>query len=305
MKFSVLLDILIELLSKRRVTASYLAEKYKLSPRTVYRYVTILSESVPVHIKRGRSGGIHLSDSYKLPVGFLTAQEYDATIEALSEAYAHSPEPRFLEAKRKLSAQEKTDTRELALSGESGDILIDETSLDLPHSEAEKLRLIGACIRSLNVLEIKYAENDKTLSRKIEPHVLVLQNNAWHLYAFCHLKRDFVMLRLGYILSVVKTEETFRKRPFERSDIPLLKTEKTINVRLEISKSALDRVTDWIGAENIRMKNGKYIADIIFPDDETFVSKIFEFGTGIKVLTPPSLKIRVANLAAEVAKLYS
>ena len=172
MKFSILLDILIELLSKRRVTASYLAEKHSLSQRTVYRYIAILAETVPAQIKRGRGGGICLSDSYKLPLGFLTAEEYDAAIEALSEAYTRSPEDRFLEAKRKLSAQEKADLRELSLFGEAGDILVDENALDLPLSAAEKLRLVGACIRSLNILEIEYVENGEKTTRKIEPHTL-------------------------------------------------------------------------------------------------------------------------------------
>ena len=119
MKFSILLDILIELLSKRRVTASYLAEKHSLSQRTVYRYIAILAETVPAQIKRGRGGGICLSDSYKLPLGFLTAEEYDAAIEALSEAYTRSPEARFLDAKRKLSAQEKANEHSRKIAAKS------------------------------------------------------------------------------------------------------------------------------------------------------------------------------------------
>ena len=46
MKFVILLDIFFELLAKRKITASYLAQKYEVSVRTVYRYVDILSMTV-------------------------------------------------------------------------------------------------------------------------------------------------------------------------------------------------------------------------------------------------------------------
>ena len=147
MKFSVLLDIFIELLSKRMLTAKYLAEKYALSPRTVYRYVEVLSSAAPVQIKRGRCGGIYLSDCYTLPMDFFKAEEYDAMIEALSEAYAKTAEDRFLQAKRKLSAHKTEERRKRALIAETGDLFLDETALPLSSTMLEKLRLIGACMR--------------------------------------------------------------------------------------------------------------------------------------------------------------
>ena len=112
MKFYVLSDILFELLLKRKVTASYLAEKHEISVRTVYRYVDTLSMSVPVYVKRGRNGGIYISDSYKLPMGFLTESEYNSAIEALEIAYAQQPEERFLIVKEKLSSQKKLEKKE-------------------------------------------------------------------------------------------------------------------------------------------------------------------------------------------------
>ena len=88
MKFYYLLDILFELLAKRKVTASYLAEKHEISVRSVYRYVDLLSINVPIYVKRGRDGGICISDSYKLPVGFMTKEEYESAMEALDAMYS-------------------------------------------------------------------------------------------------------------------------------------------------------------------------------------------------------------------------
>ena len=109
MKFENILDMLFTLLKKRKVTAGYFAKKYGVSLRTVYRYVAALSPFVPLEISRGRNGGICLPDSFKLPMNFMTSEEYLAAIDALEIAYCHQPEERFLLAKEKLSAEYKPE----------------------------------------------------------------------------------------------------------------------------------------------------------------------------------------------------
>ena len=81
--------------------------------------------TVPVYVKQGRNGGICISDSYKLPMGFMTKDEYEAAMEALAAMYSQLPQERFLQAKRKLSAQTKAEIRDMALSGDVGSILVD------------------------------------------------------------------------------------------------------------------------------------------------------------------------------------
>ena len=112
MKFENVLDMLFELLKKRKLTASYFAKKYGVSLRTVQRYVAALQTVVPLEISRGRNGGICLPDRYKLPVNFMTNEEYLAAIDALEIAYCHQPEDRFLMAREKLSAEYKPDEEE-------------------------------------------------------------------------------------------------------------------------------------------------------------------------------------------------
>jgi predicted DNA-binding transcriptional regulator YafY len=57
MKFGTLLDVMMDILQKRKVTAVELAEKYETSTRTIYRYVDELSFSLPIYVKQGRNGG--------------------------------------------------------------------------------------------------------------------------------------------------------------------------------------------------------------------------------------------------------
>ena len=308
MKFSILLSILFDLLAKRKVTAVYLAEKHEISTRTVYRYIDLLSLSVPVYVKRGRNGGICISDSYKLPIGFMTVEEYESAIEALEVMYAQLPEDRFLDAKHKLSAQVKSDTRDLTLSGDLGNFLIDGGTWGDTHNFSEKMRLVQECLRDKLVLEIHYHSRTAEEShRKVEPHLLILKQGIWYVYAFCHTKRAFRLFHLGRILFASKTEETFTRRPFAREDIPLSYwlTEKTVNARFEISEGAFPDALDWLGVENLKLKDGRWYADVTLPDDIILLRKIVSLGPDFKVLEPEDLRQRVAQTAKEVAALYN
>ena len=304
MKFVILFD----LLAKRKLTAAYLAEKYEISSRTVYRYIDLLSMSVPIYIKRGRNGGIYISDNYKLPVGFMTKDEYEAAIEALTVIYSQLPEERFLDAKRKLSAQVKSETRELILSGDIGNILVDSGTWGDTRTFSDKLRLIEECIRDKYVLEIEYhSRTGEKTQRKMEPHVLVFKQNVWYVYAFCHKQRAFRLFRLGRIFSAIKADERFQKRPFKREDISLnywTTSENSIDAHFEIQSSAFADAQDWLGVENMRQNGNVWTAEVTLPNDETLVRKILSLGDGFKVLSPASLQERVKNAAKKISTLY-
>lgn len=307
MKYSTLIGILFDLLAKRRVTATYLAERYDISTRTVYRYVEILTEHLPVQVKRGRDGGVSVPDNYKLPVGFLSKAEYETATEALALAYSHDPDERFLAAKRKLTAQKKSEIRPFYMFGELGALLLNGEPFGDTHTQTEKLRLIEFCIERNLIMEMVYlSEKGERSAQKIEPHLLAFDREKLYVYAFCHLEREFRLLPVGRIVALNKTKGYFRRRPFKNEDVPLsLHTEEnTIDATFEVHKNALERVADWLGAETLRKIGNKYYAEATLPLTEPLVRRIVSFGTGIKVLAPDSLKMQVKDYITALAKLY-
>ncbi len=307
MKFAITLSILFELLSKRHVTATYLAEKYKISQRTVYRYVELLATAVPVFVKRGRSGGIYIPDNYKLPTGFFSALEYDAAIQALDIAYSQAPNEAFLSVKHKLMLQTKTEAPFLMLSGDVDTIMIDSGIWGDTKTFSEKLRLIEKGIRKKNLLEIEYVTNaNEKLRTRIEPHMLVYRQNVWHVYAFCHQLRGFRLFRLGHVVSVLNTQQRFAPRPFQREDIPMpcWRPQRTLNVHLEIAESAAAMSQEWLGIENMQYRNGKWYAEATLPDDEALPRKIMALGENVRVLAPEALRQRISKTAEKIGNLY-
>lgn len=309
MKFSILLDVMMDILQKRKVTAAELAEKYETSTRTIYRYVDELSFSLPVYIKRGRGGGICISDNYRLPVGFLTKEEYQAAIEALDATFAQLPEDRFMAAKKKLTTSRvHTTASSTLLGGENFTLLIDGGTWGDTQKFADKMRYISDCIHGCNTIEIEYRDRLGAAStRKIQPHLLILKQNVWYVYAYCLKQKDFRLFRLGRIFATFATGETFARKPFKKEDLPLnfwVDDSEPVEVRLQIDEAALGEVQDWLGVENVKQVGGKWIADVRLPGDDFLSKKIIGFGASVKVLSPQSLQEKIKAELIQISALY-
>ena len=85
MRNEVLFDIMLTILNRRIVTAKYLATKYNMSVRSIYRYIDILSMSIPIATKSGKNGGIYILNTFNLNNIFLT----DLETKELKSAISH------------------------------------------------------------------------------------------------------------------------------------------------------------------------------------------------------------------------
>jgi Predicted transcriptional regulator len=97
--------VLLELLRRDKVSAAYLAEKFEVSQRTVYRYVDVLSgNGIPVFCERGRNGGIRLADNCRLHSAYLTDDEKADIFSALNLLEAATPSEKIDHIRAKLNA---------------------------------------------------------------------------------------------------------------------------------------------------------------------------------------------------------
>ena len=207
MRISILLSIVFELLEKGKMTADYLSKKHEISHRTVYRYIETLAPFLPLHIKRGRGGGICLADNCRLPNGFMTKAEYTALYEALENAYAQTGEKRFLQVKRKFDEQSKREEFPSYIAAEVGEITVIPDKKD---PQFTLLQVLQECIREKLVAELLVV--GEKAPRKSEPVSLMLQQNEWKVLAFCYAERTFLTFPLSSLRGARKTEENFHPR---------------------------------------------------------------------------------------------
>ena len=307
MKYEIMIKILFELLSKRCVKASYLAEKFEVSVRSIHRYINGLEMAgVPIYTIRGNNGGFAIVDTYRLPSTFMTENEFNQTIDTLS-AINESIQNKTLEsAISKLQAVIKNEYSNLNLR--SGNLIIDAGHWGDTVGYKSKLTVIQKAIEQNKKLSIRYHDrNGDVTERVIEPHIILFKQGLWYVFAYCEMRKDFRFFKTGRIEHATITNDTFTRRDLTNYDLPLNFWESNVeaqDVVLEIEKKYLSDVEEWLGIENIKTENSKHIAQVKLPYDDGLVSKLMSFGSGIKVISPIELKEKIKNCAQEIINNY-
>lgn len=302
MKYQIMVKILMLLLARRKATAREIANRYDISIRSVYRYVEELAVAgIPVDVARGRYGGITIADTYRLPVGYFTKEEYSAAVNALTAMSSQVSDEAVLTALEKLQRQIKSENADRSVSGS---IIVDGGTWGDTKNFADKMSVCERAVEESLCLDIDYISRSGEHSRRIiDPHVLIFKQNVWYVYAFCHTKQDWRTFKIGRIKNARFTGKAFEKRRITREEIPLnfrYRAEELAEICLEIEKDKLPDVEEWLGIDNIEPRGNKFIAEVAVPDDEGLVSKILGFGGGVKVLAPEQLKQRVIEAAQKI-----
>ena len=307
MKFQIMLKILFRLLKARKASAAQMARDFGVSERSIYRYAEELSISgVPIDIIRGRNGGICLPDTFRLPANFFTREEFAAAVNALTALYEQLPDEAVKDALEKLLRQQKSDSRDLALSG---NILVDSGTWGDAYSFSDKLKLLEDATEGCSCLDLSYIDRGGKESRRtVEPHLLIYKQNIWYVYAWCRKRGDFRLFKVGRVRSARKTGEIFPRREIDRANLPLkfnFENAPLAEVRFSVQKKALPDVEEWLGMDNIRVDGENITAEATLPQGEVLLSKIMSFGDGVRVLSPAALAKEVQARAEKLASLYA
>ncbi len=307
MKYEIMIKILFELLSKKCVKASYLANKYEVSVRSIHRYINCLElANVPIYTIRGSNGGFAIMDTYKLGATFMTEKEFEQTISALTAITDSVPNAEITSVINKLKATSRHEYGNFDIK--SGNLIIDAGPWGDTIGYKAKLSVIQKCIENNNKLSITYHDrNGNNTNRTIEPHLIVFKQGLWYVFAYCHLRNDFRFFKTGRIAKAIILSEKFSRRDLSNVELPLNFWQTSLNaidVVFEINKNSLSDIEEWLGIENISFKNEKYIAEAKLPFDKGLVSKIMSYGKDLKVIAPQELVNEIKTYAKEIANEY-
>lgn len=304
MKYDIMMKILMLLLQKRKLTATEIAARYDVSVRSVYRYIEELTVcGVPIDVSRGRYGGITVADTFRLPAGYFTREEYSATINALDAMASQISDENVISARAKLESRQKSEKRETSVCG---NVIVDGGTWGDSAKFSEKMRVCEQAVNECKSLMIDYiSRGGEHTKRVIDAHVLIFKQNVWYVWAFCHTKQEFRTFKIGRIKSASFTGKEFKKREFTREDVDLSfnrKSEELIEVTLKIEKNSLADAEEWLGIDNIEPRGNGFIACLTLPDDDVLVNKILSYGGAVSVEEPSQLKARVKAAARKIAE---
>ena len=308
MKYEIMMGILFDLLAKRFVKATYLAEKYEVSVRSIYRYINALENAgVPLYTLRGNRGGFAIVDTYRFSSTFMTEKEFESTINALTAITDSIPNKTLNSALNKLKATIKNEYSGFDIK--SGNLIIDAGPWGDTNGYKSKLAIIQKSINDSKKLFIRYHDrNGEITERTISPHVIVFKQGLWYIFAYCTLRNEFRFFKTGRIEFANLLEEKFTRHDLSKMDLPLdfwHNCVETTDVVMEIDKKCLSDVEEWLGIENITNVNEKHIASVKLPFDNGLIMKIMSYGSGLKVLEPTELKLKIKKCAQDIIKNYN
>ena len=300
--------ILIQLQSRRVVKAADIAERFKISLRTVYRDVKTLEEAgIPII---GEAGvGYSIMDGYRLPpvaftkeeaTAFLTAEKFVSRLTDVSTA------KHYQSAMFKVRSVLKTSERTLLEQIDNNiEVLKNCAQLQIDHQD--HLQTLLNAIAQKIVLTVNYTNNAlQQTSRAIEPVGIFYKDSYWHLIAYCRLRADYRDFRIDRIKGITSSGEAFsNKHPTlkdyiaktaieQQLETVVIKVEKTIHSRLDYQKYYSGFVSEKPAREMIEMT-------FLTTSLEGFARWFMMFGDSAEIITPYSLKERVNELCRLIA----
>ncbi len=197
--------------SGRLLTATRLAQKLEVSPRTVYRDVRDLQlAGTPIE---GEAGvGYTLRRDLDLPPLMFTREELTALVlgARLVAAWGGTENVR--------AARSALDRIEAVLPPDLRDrldsIQLFSPSFQMSPEHRDRLDLLHTACIARTLLRITYRREDATEStRTLRPLALYFWSGVWTLLAWCDLRDDFRSFRLDRMLTTDLLPDTFTPQP--------------------------------------------------------------------------------------------
>ncbi|WP_054811297.1 helix-turn-helix transcriptional regulator [Nocardia arizonensis] len=321
MRASRLVQLLLILQTRGKVTAPELADELEVSVRTVYRDVEALSAAgVPVFGEAGRAGGIRLVDGYRTRLTGLTADEADAVLlTGLPHAAADLGLGTVLAtAQLKMLAALPPELRGRATR------IAERVHVDAPGwfhrpDETPTLATITDALWRDRRLSVRYARRDRTVDRTLDPLGLVLKAGTWYLVA--RHRTDIRSYRVGRIDAAQPLDETFTRpdgfdlsvhwatarEEFARSMLRVRADCRVDRAHLGLLRLGFDPFA--VGEAEATMSqpdaDGRVRIDIAAESYPVLLHGILLLGEYAEVLGPPEVRARMAEITAAMAKRYA
>lgn len=217
-RLSRLTAILIQLQTKRLLTATELAKNFSVSNRTIYRDIQAL-EQAGVSILTEDGKGYTLMDGYRIPPVMFSENEANALITA-EQLVLKNKDASFVKdyiaaiSKIKSVLRNNTKDKAILLSNR----IISGQNIG-NNRTSNNLLTLQLALTNFNFVKIKYysPDNNQTTERTVEPFAIYISQENWLLIALCRLRNDYRAFRLDRIESLLVQSHTFEphKMTFE------------------------------------------------------------------------------------------
>lgn len=286
------------LLEKGRMTAPELAQYFEVSVRTIYRDIDILSAAgIPIYAMPGQGGGIAIQDHFVLNRSILSEEEQKQILMALQGI-------RLVDEENTAGLLSKLGS--VFQKQNSNWFEIDFSTWTKTSAGRDTFYLLQSAIfKSRRVAFRYYNGRGEVLERVVEPLKLVFKSADWYVYGFCLHRNDYRFFKLTRIRELKMTDDGYvRSIPnqiFARSDAFEMKTTQVV---LLFDKSISFQVIEQFEDEITEQEDGRLRVETIMPDNELLLSYILSCGDKVEVLSPQSVREKIAERVKKIIRIY-
>jgi len=312
-----LLEMLLLLQARGRVTAAELAGRLEVSPRTVYRDAEALSSAgVPIYTERGRGGGIRLLPGYRTDVTGLTHDEARAlfvlTTGGAEEDLGLGTAARSAILKVMRAVPEPFRP---AATATSQRILVDPAGWMRAPDPVGELGVLHAAVFTDRRLRLRYRSSGQRAAseRVVDPYGLVCKAGTWYLVA--DSDGEPRLFRVSRVVSAVVDEAPVRRRDGvslaglwaslrrEVEDRPA-----PVQVVVRVRREWLDMFGRMCAPHltgPLPPASGEWTEVRLRFAAVKAARTLLSFGGNVEVTSPAEVRADLAAVAAEVAAQYS
>ena len=295
-----LLGIIYILMSKGKVTAKELADRYEVSSRTIYRDVEHLSMAgIPIYATKGKGGGISLTEQFVLDKRLFSQEEQVEILAALSGL-------------QETGAQDAGET--LKKLGEFFKVEdIKWVSIDFSDWSGRRGELYGqlkeAILQKRKLRFDYYGQYGEMTNRTVLPVQLLFKEYTWYLRAYCEKRQAMRLFKVMRMKRVEVLTSSFDAAEITDKQGREVKTgADTIErayaeIVLRIDKTEAYRIYDRFEEEDISvLQNGDFLVRSWYLIDDWVYGLILSFGPSAEVLEPPYVRDEVKKRIAEMPR---
>ncbi|WP_059040818.1 helix-turn-helix transcriptional regulator [Paenibacillus rubinfantis] len=312
-----LLNLLLLLQNRGKMSSRQLAELLEVSERTISRDIEALSAAgIPVYAERGSRGGWVLADSYRTNLTGMRPEEVISLLltnhnELLKDLGIQGD---FQAAYQKLLAAAPASIRQDAeLIRER--IHIDGASWHASEEAFPWLSTVQEAVWAQRKLRIRYRKEEDVVERIVRPLGLIAKRNVWYVAAEQEPDGELRTFRISRLEEASLLEETF-VRPVG-FDLAAYWEQSTSRFKSELPRYLARVRTTEAGLNRLRRERftkvlhaegpdtqGQFLAEVDLQTLDWACGVILGGGREVEVLEPLELRVRVMAEVQAVLTLY-
>lgn len=304
MKVDRMLEIIIYLINHDNVPASYLAEHFHVSVRTIQRdMVSISSIGIPVYSEGGKYGGYSILPTYKMKNSDIRSDEQQMIIKAL-ESLATSYTNDTLK-----SLIEKYNA---IIEKEGGQKVFWDFSVSKENVRVQYMnQLLEQAITERKYVAFEYRNaNGKISNPSVEPLAIHYKWYAWYLFAYSEEKKQYRTFKVARIknLATINKVSTIEhcnvEKLMKESEQAYYQTCIHIEVQFSHDKASLmEEYFPDCPMEQITETTSRIFIDVP-ANERLWKALLLSFGNEVKVIGPEEYKKELIETAQKFLSNY-